>query len=170
MPYKDPEQRRAYGRAWMRRNLSRAREAMQRWRSRHPERREKKRAEDRAYYSRHKERLIARCLAYIRAHPEVRRSAHNRRRAREANAEGRFTAAEWLLLVQRYEYRCGYCGDEPGVLHADHRIPVKRGGSSWIENILPACRDCNQRKFTMTEEEFRERLRREAGGAPEPAS
>lgn len=165
MPYKDPEQRRAYGRAWMRRNLDRARDAMQRWRARHPERREKKRADDHAYYARHSERLKARTLSYARLHPEVRRSADQRRRARFVRAEGRFSAAQWKALVEEYGGRCAYCL-VGGPLHADHRIPLCRGGSNWIENILPACARCNTRKHTMTEEEFRERLRREAGGAP----
>jgi 5-methylcytosine-specific restriction endonuclease McrA len=33
-----------------------------------------------------------------------------------------------------------------------------RGGTNFIDNILPACRGCNARKHTMTEEEFRARL------------
>ena len=68
-----------------------------------------------------------------------------------------FTAQEWLALVGRHGDRCAYCGSQ-GPLHADHRIPVARGGSGLIENILPACVSCNLRKHTMTEEEFRARL------------
>jgi 5-methylcytosine-specific restriction endonuclease McrA len=37
-------------------------------------------------------------------------------------------------------------------------VPLARGGTNFIDNILPACRGCNARKHTMTEEEFRARL------------
>jgi 5-methylcytosine-specific restriction endonuclease McrA len=37
-------------------------------------------------------------------------------------------------------------------------VPLARGGTNWIENILPACRVCNARKHLLTEDEFRARL------------
>jgi len=46
----------------------------------------------------------------------------------------------------------------------DHRIPLSRGGRHEIENITPACKPCNSRKHTRTEEEFRALLRREREG------
>jgi len=75
-------------------------------------------------------------------------------RARRA-AGPRFAAAEWRELVARHDGRCAYCGVE-GKLEPDHRLPIKRGGSNSIENILPACGPCNRRKGALTEEEFRE--------------
>ena len=60
------------------------------------------------------------------------------------------------MLLERYGHKCAYCG-ATGNLEADHRIPICRGGSNCIENILPACRRCNRTKFVMTEREFRER-------------
>lgn len=136
---------------------------MQRWRAHHPERREKKRAEDRAHYARYSERIRARTVEYHRTHPDVRRSAGQRRRARVAGAVGRFTAAEWRALLEACGDQCAYCGG-PGPFHVEHRIPLARGGSNSIDNILRACGRCNVRKHTLTEEEFRERLRREGVG------
>jgi len=74
-----------------------------------------------------------------------------------AGAEGFFTADEWQNLVAEYEHACAYCGTI-GTLEQDHCVPLDRGGSNWISNILPACRVCNARKHLMTEEEFRARL------------
>ncbi len=157
MPYRDPERRRRYGREWIRRNAEKAREAMRRWRAAHPE---EHGADNRSYYARHRDERLAQSASYHHEHPEVGRARGQNRRAREASAEGSFSPAEWLALVQRYDGRCAYCGDL-GPLEADHRSPLSRGGSNRIDNILPACRSCNARKHRMTEEEFRARLARE---------
>jgi 5-methylcytosine-specific restriction endonuclease McrA len=86
---------------------------------------------------------------------------HQRRRARLLGAGPSFTAAEWAALVTTHGGRCAYCGlVRP--LHADHRVPLERGGSSDIANILPACARCNLRKHLMNEDEFRARLAAEA--------
>ena len=153
VPYKDPERRRQYAKDWIRNNPEKAREAMQRWRERHPD---AHRAEVRAYYRRTDAKKIQ-LAAYRLAHPDVRRVAHQRRRARELNAPGHFTTKEWLDLVAAYDGRCAYCG-EVGPLHAEHRTPLFRGGSNDIANILPACPSCNLKKSTSTEREFRVRV------------
>jgi 5-methylcytosine-specific restriction endonuclease McrA len=162
MPYRDPEQRRAYGREWIRRNADKARAAMQRWRERH---RDAHRAENAAYYQRHAERLKARIAEYHRANPAVVRAKSNKHRALRIAAEGAFTAPEWKELVRLYRERCAYCG-ETAVLEPDHRVALSRGGSNRIENILPACHRCNARKHRMTEGDFRARLAAEKSGPP----
>ena len=159
--YKDPERGRAYGREWMKRNPEKAREAMRRWRARHPELlRERRRKYRRAARLRDGARLNAQRAAYLAAHPEVKRAKEQAYRARRAAAIGSFTGAEWLALVARHGHVCAYCG-EAKPLEPDHRVPLLRGGTNFIENILPACRKCNGRKHTMTEEEFRALLNAE---------
>lgn len=154
VPYKDLERRREYGRAWMRRNLDKARGAMQRWRTAHPE--EHRAARD-GWDRAHPESAKARRKRYAQRHPEVRRLIDHTRRARHAQAEGHYTAAEWRDLVHAHGARCAYCGNA-GPLQVDHRVPLARGGGNSIANILPACGDCNRRKHLMTEDEFRARL------------
>ncbi|MDA3926376.1 MAG: HNH endonuclease signature motif containing protein [Kiritimatiellae bacterium] len=48
--------------------------------------------------------------------------------------------------------RCRYCGKKVGgdVLTLDHVVPVARGGCSNKGNVVPACRDCNQKKKYLT--------------------
>ena len=157
MPHADPEVRRAYGREWIRQNAAKARDAMRRWRARH---REDDRANKRDYYARNSERTKAAVAAYRLANPEVVRVVRRLRRAREVKAPGAYTTAQWLDLVRIYDGRCGYCG-VAATLEPDHRIPLSRGGSNWIENIIPCCSPCNTRKRTATEDEFRARLHRE---------
>lgn len=162
MPFKDPARRRAYQREWIARNAERHREqsraGVKHWRLAHPE---QHRGYRRHYYALNSDRLRAQAAAWHRAHPEVHRLARQRRRARVAKAVGDFGVREWLELVQRYDRRCGYCGLR-SVLQPDHRIPLGRGGSNAIENIIPACAPCNQRKGLLTEADFRERIAKEA--------
>ncbi|TMF81246.1 MAG: HNH endonuclease [Chloroflexi bacterium] len=157
MPHADPAVRRAYGREWIKRNAAKAREAMSRWRTAH---REEDRANKRDYYARNRARSKAAVAAYRLANPEVVRVVRRLRRAREVAAAGVYTTAQWLDLVRVYDGRCGYCGLAV-TLEPDHRVPLARGGSNWIENIIPCCRPCNTRKRTATEDEFRARLLRE---------
>ena len=115
-------------------------------------------------YERHREELASYFAQYRREHRDVRQAIHARRRARKLEAEGSYTTIEWVELLQRWNWTCAYCG-EHGALEPEHRIPLARGGSNSIENILPACRRCNQRKALLTEEEFRARLATEGGGS-----
>ncbi|QZT61298.1 HNH endonuclease [Mycolicibacterium austroafricanum] len=39
-------------------------------------------------------------------------------------------------------------------LTKDHMVPLSRGGSDSIDNIVGACVECNTRKHMMTAEEF----------------
>ena len=145
----------------MRRHPDKARDAMRRWREAHRElSRERNREYHRALYARDPEGQKARIAAYYADHPEAMRAKDHRYRARHREAEGHFTAAEWIGLVTQFGGVCGYCGAE-GPLQADHRVPLCRGGTNFIENIIPACARCNQRKGKATEMEFRERLARE---------
>jgi 5-methylcytosine-specific restriction endonuclease McrA len=154
MPYKDAERRRQYARDWIKRNPEKAREAMRRWRQRHPA---DHAAAGRAYYERHKERLAAYFAQYRREHRDVRQGIDARRQARKLGAPGTHTTVEWIWLPQLWNWTCAYCGAQDA-LQPDHRVPLARGGSNDIGNILPACPRCNQRKALLTEDEFRARL------------
>jgi 5-methylcytosine-specific restriction endonuclease McrA len=100
---------------------------------------EKKRAQDNAYRA---------------ANPETKKLAHHARRARLRNAPGSHTVQQWLALIEQFGGACGYCGLTIPLLR-DHRVPLSRGGSNDIDNIIPACRSCNARKHAKTEAEFR---------------
>jgi 5-methylcytosine-specific restriction endonuclease McrA len=82
-----------------------------------------------------------------------RAASSHRRRAAKAEAPGDFTVEEFAALCEAHEYRCVYCGCD-GKMTADHAIPLSRGGSNYISNIVPACKSCNSSKGTRTVEEF----------------
>lgn len=74
-------------------------------------------------------------------------------RARRRGALGTHTAQEWREKLELFAYCCAYCG-EPRVLVREHKVPLSRGGSNDITNIVPACQPCNARKHCLTSIEF----------------
>lgn len=79
------------------------------------------------------------------------------RKARLKSADGAFTVEQWLEKLAFFGNCCYLC-KEPLAgkeTHAEHRIPISRGGTNWIANIAPACKNCNLKKGRLTEKEFR---------------
>lgn len=89
--------------------------------------------------------------------PSVRKASHARRRARELNAVGSFTPEEFRLLCITYDNRCVYCSRK-SVLTPDHKVPLARGGSNLISNIVPACKSCNCSKRDLSYDEFMKKI------------
>jgi 5-methylcytosine-specific restriction endonuclease McrA len=61
---------------------------------------------------------------------------------------------------------CYYCGRKfnPAELTMDHLIPIVRGGKSVPGNLVPACKECNNKKkylLPMEWEEYLESLKKE---------
>jgi len=56
---------------------------------------------------------------------------------------------------------CYYCGRKvnPKELTMDHKIPLSRGGTSDRINIVPACKECNNKKKYLFPWEWEEYLR-----------
>ena len=59
---------------------------------------------------------------------------------------GRAVAEWWTSLV---DPSCVYCGD-PAV-EIDHVVPVVKGGTHELSNLVPACRPCNRSKGAKDE-------------------
>lgn len=92
-----------------------------------------------------------------KANPLPKRVKAQRRRVMKINAPGTHTPDQFLDKLNYYGFKCVYCNCELTIKTAteDHRIPLFRGGSDWIANIVPACGSCNSSKGTKTEKEFR---------------
>lgn len=78
------------------------------------------------------------------------------RRARHMQVNGRcdFTYTQWQELLQAYQNKCAYCNKHLTAPTHDHVIPLSRGGEHTLENIVPACWQCNRLKYTRTALEF----------------
>lgn len=58
---------------------------------------------------------------------------------------------------------CYYCGEHVGIkaLTMDHLIPLARGGRSTRDNLVPCCKECNNKKRTLLPVEWEEYIRRQ---------
>jgi hypothetical protein len=65
------------------------------------------------------------------------------------------TALTNSALFRRDEDTCLYCSEtfSKASLTRDHVVPVSRGGTNTWENVVTACRACNQRKDDLLLEE-----------------
>jgi len=66
--------------------------------------------------------------------------------------EGRqpMSAATRAFILERDGYQCTYCAATEGPMEVDHVVPVSRGGSDEMENLVCACRACNRSKSAKT--------------------
>lgn len=149
------EQSPNYLRTWRRKNREKVRASSERFRKRNPER---YREHQRKHYWANREKRIAATRAWRKMNPDKHAHVQAARRARIARSEGTHTREEWLAVCAHWGYRCAYCDTLPARLTRDHIVPLKRGGTNDISNILPACPPCNCKKGTLTAAEFRARL------------
>ena len=57
-------------------------------------------------------------------------------------------------LLEKHNRKCFYCGKTVSKFEVEHMLPKSRGGSNRIDNLTLSCHDCNQKKDTLTAEEF----------------
>ena len=57
-------------------------------------------------------------------------------------------------LLEKHGRKCFYCDKEVSTFEVEHMIPKAKGGSNRIDNLTLSCHSCNQKKGTLTAEEF----------------
>ena len=85
--------------------------------------------------------------------------------AKDINQERR--KARELRASQWWKRRCAkgvchYCGraTPPAALTMDHIVPLARGGRSTKGNVVPCCKECNNKKRQMLPMEWDDYLSR----------
>ena len=112
-----------------------------------------------AWAAANRERRAATNAAYVKAHPEKSLEAKFRRRALKANnGVNLVTSAETAGIIAM---PCTAC-KAPSPSEIDHIIPLARGGSHTIGNLMPLCPSCNRSKNDMLYTEWKHSSRPQA--------
>ena len=86
------------------------------------------------------------------------RHSHTIRSQRERN--GRHSQREWYEKLERCKYTCFWCGtsllSDRGFFVGckDHFTPLATGGRNDIDNLVPSCGTCNDKKGTKSAKRF----------------
>lgn len=149
------ECRRLIRKKYRERNAQQIREAQAEYRVKHAEdkreydrkyreaNREKIQQRRRDYYSANKDAEQARAKGWKDEHPEQFRAVHtaakHRYRTQLRENGGGYTLDQLRECLDFFGYRCAYTG-EPLTpdYHIDHVVPVSKGGTNNINNIVPA--------------------------------
>lgn len=121
-------------------------------RERYPENAERLSRNRHRYWHKHKESILSRLKEKrrkdIEGYREKTRFRTMRRYALKLGAKGSHTLEEYLKVIADYEWKCAYCGKTltRSMVTKDHVVPLSRGGSDDISNIVTACFPCNLSK------------------------
>lgn len=91
------------------------------------------------------------------ANPDAVRLYVHRRRTALFSAGGHLSAAQWRGICEGQGQRCFDC-DELKPLTVGHIVPVSKGGSNNVENIIAQCQSCNSKQGRRIHPKFAEAL------------
>jgi hypothetical protein len=146
----NPERHRKKCREWVRKHyldgdtewIAQKNIDLQQWRNDNPDKRQ---AQTKRCYHNNKQAMYQRKQEWYKKHPEVKLAESRLRRARKANVDRPLTKEQWNDVLTAYGYKCVYCGSNKCITQ-DHVVPLSRGGTHSVDNVVPACHRCNSGK------------------------
>lgn len=85
-------------------------------------------------------------LVYRQNYVLYNRQKSKRRKALLRGSIGhQLTGSQVRKRFEQFGHTCAYCG-KGGDLHVEHVVPISRGGTHVLGNIVPACPSCNFNK------------------------
>jgi 5-methylcytosine-specific restriction endonuclease McrA len=73
------------------------------------------------------------------------------------------TDSQWVALKVAWG-GCAYCGASGTALQKDCVLPISRGGSYVLANVVPSCRSCNTSKCNAEVTTWMRRKKLDEGG------
>lgn len=148
--------RRSYAAAWRAAHREEARQTSAAWRMEDDERyRESRkrwvaanrsvvRDQHKRFYANHRDEINAKHRAYYYEHPESYALRRAQRRQREVSGGAMPSTSQLKGQLARQKGRCYWCRTLfVRTPHLDHVVPLSRGGSNVIDNLVYACAMCN---------------------------
>jgi 5-methylcytosine-specific restriction endonuclease McrA len=131
----DPEAARAYKREWWAANPQ------------SDDEKAKSALKARTWYAENMDRARGNMSRWLNANRDAYNVIQARRRARKAEVLNTLTFDEWSEILESFNHACAYCLCTDLPLAMDHVIPISKNGPHTAENIAPACKPCNSRKY-----------------------
>lgn len=60
-------------------------------------------------------------------------------------ATANLTLAQWKSTIEHFNYKCAYCAKKPYTV-LEHYWPISLKGGTCVDNCVPSCGKCNNRK------------------------
>ena len=102
--------------------------------------------------------LIPTCLSCneIKGSMTHRELRHKRKRLRANHKKRIKSITRKQKILDKTSGLCAYCGTTLSLesMTTDHVVSISNGGENDLDNLVPACLDCNNLKASMTLEEF----------------
>lgn len=137
---------------WRKENRERVLELQRKDRIKNPERETER---GKRYRKLHAEECAIRRKKWREKNPEkVKIYKHERRARKLAVHTVPYTPDQVKYLVATFNSCCAYCGIKSERLSIDHFIPLSKGGTETISNLVPACIQCNSSKHNYDAKEW----------------
>ncbi len=153
----NPEQKREQYRKYRQEHIKEKREKDRKYKEAH---RTELAGQSKQYYVEHREERLTYLKQYYQTERGIvaKRAGSHNRRARKKKAPGSHTTEQLYQQFMKQDGKCFYCQVElqhsRNSWNADHVIPLSRGGSNGIENLVIACPSCNRRKHAKLPHEW----------------
>lgn len=104
------------------------------------------------FYVKHRDKFLRQHHQYRVMHKEIGRAIENRRRARKLSSGGIYTPKQIQDQLKRQKCKCYYCQKKlkkskgKYIYQIDHIVPLAKGGSNDMSNLVVACPFCNGSK------------------------
>jgi len=129
---------------WQADNRDKARIAARKWKSAN---RKRVVAYVKANYAEKASAVKEKVAAWRKANPEKVRTSNRNRRALRTAAGGQHTPEDIARLLVIQKRKCAYCRTLlDAKFHADHILPISKGGSNDRRNLQLTCVKCNLTK------------------------
>ena len=92
---------------------------------------------------------------YVEKNKDRIKSYTHKRRALKLGNGGSYTKAQWLDTLEYFDYKCAYTGEcIKHNCHVEHIVPISKGGTSYIWNLVPSTASANLSKQNRDMEEW----------------
>ena len=125
---------------------------------------------DKEYYKKNRDKIINQYKEYYRNNKEAvsmyKKEYYkdnkdkmvfyaNKRRCIEIGNGGNYTKEQWKETLEYFDYKCAYTGEcIKDNLNIEHIIPVSKGGTNYIWNLVPSTPQANISKKDRDIEEW----------------